>query len=51
MPAKAISSALNVSTFVSLHAYGYRNIYELGPAVDVKATRLAFGGSEVELRR
>ena len=47
MPAKAISSALNVSTFVSLHAYGYRNVYELAPAVDVKVSRLAFAGTEI----
>jgi phage shock protein E len=47
MPAKAISSALNLSTFVSLYAYGYRNVYELGPAVDVRASRLRFEGSEV----
>jgi hypothetical protein len=46
MPVKAISSALNLSTFVSLHAYGYRNVYELGPAIDVKATKLAFAGIE-----
>jgi phage shock protein E len=47
MPAKAISSALNVSTFVSLHAYGYRNVYELAPAIDVKVSRLAFTGTEI----
>ena len=47
MPVKAISSALNLSTFVSLHAYGYRNVYELGPAIDVRATKLAFAGTEI----
>ena len=47
MPVKAISSALNVSTFVSLHAYGYRNVSELGPAIDVRKSRLAFAGTEV----
>ena len=46
MPVKAIASALNVSTFVSLHAYGYRNVYELGPAVDVRRSKLAFAGAE-----
>jgi hypothetical protein len=35
MPTKVISSALNLSTFVALYSYGYRNVYELGPAVDV----------------
>ena len=47
MPVKAISSALNVSTFVSLYSYGYRNVYELGPAIDVARSRLEFAGSEV----
>jgi len=45
MPTKAISSALNVSTFVSLYSYGYKNVYELGPAVDVKASKLQFEGA------
>jgi phage shock protein E len=44
---KALSSALNVSTFVSLHAYGYRNVYELGPSIEFKSTKLVFAGSEV----
>ena len=44
-PAKAL--ALNLSTFVSLHAYGYRNVYELAPAVDLARSKLAFAGSEV----
>jgi phage shock protein E len=47
MPLKAISSALNLSTFVSLHTYGYRNVYELGPAIDVTRSQLAFAGAEV----
>ena len=45
MPTKVISSALNLSTFVSLHSYGYRNVYELGPAVNVKTSRLVFEGT------
>ena len=47
MPAKAIASALNVSTFVSLYAYGYRNVYELGPALDPATARLRFAGEEI----
>jgi phage shock protein E len=47
MPMKVPPSALNVSTFVSLHSYGYRNVYELGPAIDVARSKLAFAGSEV----
>lgn len=45
---KAPSSALNVSTFVSLYSYGYRNVYELGPVIDVAASKLKFAGSEVQ---
>ncbi|APV49387.1 sulfurtransferase [Betaproteobacteria bacterium GR16-43] len=46
MPVKAVASSLNVSTFVSLHTYGYRNVYELGPAVEVATSKLAFAGTE-----
>ena len=47
MPVKAKGAALNLSTFVSLHTYGYRNVYELGPVVDIKQAKLAFAGEEV----
>jgi len=47
LPLKAPPSALNVATFVSLHSYGYRNVYELGPAVDVAQSNLVFAGEEV----
>ena len=47
MPTKAIGSALNLSTFVALHTYGYRNVYELAPAIDVASSRLRFAGTEV----
>jgi len=50
MPTKAFSNALNLSTFVALHTYGYRNVYELGPAVDVRASKLPFEGTEVDKR-
>jgi phage shock protein E len=48
LPLKAVSSALNVSTFVSLYSYGYRNVYELGPVIDVTASQLKFAGSEAQ---
>ena len=48
MPVKQISVSLNVSTYVSLNAYGYGNVYELGPLVDAKQTRLRFAGDEVK---
>ena len=47
-PAKIASASLNLSTFVSLYDYGYRNVYELGPQVDVKASKLPFEGSLTE---
>ena len=51
MPTKAPGSALNVSTFVALHAYGYDNVYELAPAIDSTATQLVFEGTEVDAAR
>jgi hypothetical protein len=44
-PAKIASASLNLSTFVSLYDYGYRNVYELGPQVDVKESKLPFEGT------
>jgi len=46
MPTKALASALNLSTFVALHTYGYRNVYELGPAIEVARSELVFEGEE-----
>ena len=40
MPLKSVGAALNNSTFVALHTYGYRNVYELAPVVDPARTRL-----------
>ena len=51
LPMKNVASALNVSTFVSLYSYGYRNVYELGPAIEVSRSRLAFAGTEVRAAR
>lgn len=39
-PTKMPAASLNLSTYVSLYSYGYRNIYELGPLVDVETTKL-----------
>jgi phage shock protein E len=39
-PTKAPAASLNLSTFVSLYTYGYRNVYELGPLLDAKTTKL-----------
>ena len=48
MPVKAITVPLNVSTYVSLHAYGYGNVYELAPVVDPLDTKIRFAGDEVK---
>ena len=40
-PSKRPEASLNISTYISLYTYGYRNIYELGPLLDVKTTKLA----------
>jgi phage shock protein E len=33
--AKALPLALNIQTFINLYGYGYKNVYELGEAVDM----------------
>ncbi len=44
-PSKQFSASLNLSTYVALYDYGYRNVYELGPYVDVHTTRLPLVGA------
>ena len=41
-PRKLASASLNLSTFIPLYTYGYRNVYELGPLIDPKNSRLEF---------
>ena len=43
-PSKIARASLNLSTFIALYSYGYRNIYELGPLIDIKNTKLEFDG-------
>jgi hypothetical protein len=31
---------LNLSTYIALYSYGYRNIYELAPLLDVSTSKL-----------
>ncbi|MBC8040850.1 MAG: rhodanese-like domain-containing protein [Opitutaceae bacterium] len=47
MATKVISTSLNISTYVALTSYGYTNVYELGPLLDVKKTVLPLAGSEM----
>jgi phage shock protein E len=41
-PSKLPSAALNISTYIALYDYGYRNVYELGPLLDINATEIEF---------
>lgn len=42
-PTKLPGASLNLATWTALYDYGYRNVYELGPLLDVKTTRIEFG--------
>jgi rhodanese-related sulfurtransferase len=44
MTAKTITASLNIYTFSSLYAYGYQNVYELGPLRDIRETPLRMAG-------
>ena len=46
-PSKLATASLNLSTYIALFNYGYRNVFELGPIVDLKDSELEFEGSEV----
>ena len=45
-PTKAPAASLNVSTYISLYSYGYRNVWELGPFLDVKHTKLTLEATQ-----
>ena len=45
-PSKMATASLNLSTYISLYTYGYRNVYELGPLLDIKTTKLKLIPSE-----
>ena len=38
---KKPSASLNLSTFTALYNYGYRNVYELGPYLDIDKTKMS----------
>ena len=44
-PSKLPSASLNLSTYIALYNYGYRNVYELAPLIDIRTSRLAFESS------
>jgi hypothetical protein len=50
LPSKAPSASLNIYTINSLASYGYTNVYELGPLLDIRSTKLMLAGSELKTR-
>ena len=41
-PAKRSEASLNLSTYIALYTYGYRNVFELGPLLDINSSKLPF---------
>ena len=41
-PSKRADASLNISTYIALYNYGYRNVYELGPLVSLDKSTLPF---------
>ena len=35
-------ASLNISTYIALYSYGYRNVYELAPQLDPEQSKLPF---------
>lgn len=50
LASKAAPASLNISTYIALATYGYTNIYELAPLLDVATTKLPFEGTEVQTK-
>ena len=49
-PSKMPAASLNLSTYIALYNYGYRNIYELGPRLDPQHSKLTFESSAPKKR-
>jgi phage shock protein E len=45
---KAVTASLNIHTFNTLFSYGYTNVYELGPLVDINKAKLPFEGTRLK---
>jgi hypothetical protein len=41
-PSKLPSASLNLSTYIALYNYGYRNVYELAPLIELSKSMLPF---------
>ncbi|AFY73145.1 putative sulfurtransferase [Synechococcus sp. PCC 7502] len=44
-PTKITTASLNLSTYITLYNYGYRNVFELAPLIDIKNSQLEFESS------
>jgi hypothetical protein len=44
-PGKAARASLNLSTYIALYSYGYKNVYELGPQLEIEKAKLQFDGT------
>jgi hypothetical protein len=51
LPGKIATASLNLYTFNTLYSYGYKNVYELGPLIDINKSALTFEGSLVLTKR
>lgn len=49
-PSKNLGASLNVYTMNVLFAYGYKNVYELGPLIDIRKTVIPFERSLIAQR-
>ena len=45
-PSKLPSASLNLATYIALYDYGYRNVYELGPQLDIDQSAIEFESAE-----
>jgi hypothetical protein len=45
-PSKLPTASLNLSTYIALYNYGYRNVYELAPLLNPKTSKLPFASKQ-----
>ena len=50
-PSNLPAASLNLSTYVTLYTYGYRNVYELAPLIDARHSLLPLEGSAAAMLR
>ncbi len=47
---KAAPASLNIYTFNTLYTYGYTDVYELGPLLDINKTKIPFEGTRAAVQ-